>query len=370
MHRFASSTGERSLRPFPRRRASRSWGASWRGSRREGTHFVARGRVSARSRPRPCSSSWPGLRPPTRSRRSSAARSGRRPPLGETRRAVDRPRPDGRRRRRRLPGRRPEHRPRGAVPRRGGGGRRRRAAPSRPSARRARGRPPRRAAGRGAPGRPGGVARREATGPARPLDDPPQPRRGRRRDVARPGPAARSGGRLPPEPRPLGRRPPLAAPPRRPRDGRRPRRARPRRRRGVPPRPHARSASRSARWARRRAPRAPRASPTSACGPAPSSPPGRSPGLAGGLEVLALTGRLYDPFTAGVGYSGIAAALLGGMTPLGGAASGVLFAALGAGSSALQRDAGVPSALASIVPALAVLGLLLARGGRTAESSR
>ncbi len=87
-------------------------------------------------------------------------------------------------------------------------------------------------------------------------------------------------------------------------------------------------------------------------------------GLAGGLEVLALTGRLYDPFTAGVGYTGIAAALLGGMSPLGGAASGLLFAALGAGSGALQRDAGVPSSLASIVPALAVLALLLARGGR------
>jgi simple sugar transport system permease protein len=86
-------------------------------------------------------------------------------------------------------------------------------------------------------------------------------------------------------------------------------------------------------------------------------------GLAGGLEVLALTGRLYDPFTAGVGYTGIAAALLGGMTPLGGTAAGVLFAALGAGAGALQRDAGVPSALASVVPALAVLGLLLARGG-------
>ena len=85
-------------------------------------------------------------------------------------------------------------------------------------------------------------------------------------------------------------------------------------------------------------------------------------GLAGGLEVLALTGRLYDPFTAGVGYTGIAAALLGGMTPVGAAVSGGLFAALGAGSSALQRDAGVPSALASIVPELAVLGLLLARG--------
>ncbi|MHB1044947.1 MAG: ABC transporter permease [Thermoanaerobaculia bacterium] len=87
-------------------------------------------------------------------------------------------------------------------------------------------------------------------------------------------------------------------------------------------------------------------------------------GLAGGLEVLALTGRLYDPYTAGVGYTGIAAALLGGMSPLGGAASGLLFAALGAGSSALQRDAGVPSSLASIVPALAVLALLFVRGGR------
>ena len=58
-----------------------------------------------------------------------------------------------------------------------------------------------------------------------------------------------------------------------------------------------------------------------------------------------------------------AAALLGGMSPLGSAASGTLFAALGAGSSALQRDAGVPSALASVVPALAVLGVLLARSG-------
>ena len=91
-------------------------------------------------------------------------------------------------------------------------------------------------------------------------------------------------------------------------------------------------------------------------------------GLAGGLEVLALTGRLYDPFSGGVGYGGIAAALLGGMSPLGGAAAASLFAALGAGSSALQRDAGVPSALASIVPALAVLGLLLARS-RTGEAS-
>ncbi len=81
-------------------------------------------------------------------------------------------------------------------------------------------------------------------------------------------------------------------------------------------------------------------------------------GLGGGLEVLALTGRLYDPFGTGVGYTGIAAALLGGTTPLGGAGAAFLFAAIGAGSSAMQREAGVPASLAGIVPAVAVLLLL------------
>ena len=88
-------------------------------------------------------------------------------------------------------------------------------------------------------------------------------------------------------------------------------------------------------------------------------------GLAGGLEVLAVTGRLYDPFSAGAGYTGIAAALLGGSNPLAAAASAVLFAALGAGSSAMQRETGIPSALATIVPGVLVLAVLAARARRT-----
>ncbi|HEX2798706.1 MAG TPA: ABC transporter permease [Thermoanaerobaculia bacterium] len=84
-------------------------------------------------------------------------------------------------------------------------------------------------------------------------------------------------------------------------------------------------------------------------------------GIAGGLEVLAVTGRLYDPFTAGAGYTGIAAALLGGSHPLAAAVSAVFFAALGAGSSAMQRDTGVPGALATIVPGVLVLAVLAAR---------
>ncbi len=93
-------------------------------------------------------------------------------------------------------------------------------------------------------------------------------------------------------------------------------------------------------------------------------------GLAGGLEVVAVTGRLYDPFATGMGYVGITAALLGNTTPSGGAASALLFAALGAGSAAMQRDTGVPSPLATVVPALLVLGLLAARSRWTREGSR
>jgi simple sugar transport system permease protein len=88
-------------------------------------------------------------------------------------------------------------------------------------------------------------------------------------------------------------------------------------------------------------------------------------GLAGGLEVLAVTGRLYDPFSAGAGYTGIAAALLGGSNPVAAAASAILFAALGAGSSAMQRETGVPSALATVVPGILVLAVLAARSRRT-----
>jgi simple sugar transport system permease protein len=91
-------------------------------------------------------------------------------------------------------------------------------------------------------------------------------------------------------------------------------------------------------------------------------------GLAGGLEVLAVTGRLYDPFSAGTGYTGIAAALLGGLHPVGTAAASLALAGLTAGSGAIQRDAGVPAAISSIVPALAVLAVLAAKGSFRRDS--
>lgn len=88
-------------------------------------------------------------------------------------------------------------------------------------------------------------------------------------------------------------------------------------------------------------------------------------GLAGGLEVLAVTGRIYDPFAPGAGFLGISAALLGNLHALGSVLSSFLFAFLGAGGAALQREAGVPAAIGTVVPALAVLAALAARAGRS-----
>jgi len=73
-----------------------------------------------------------------------------------------------------------------------------------------------------------------------------------------------------------------------------------------------------------------------------------------------VTGRLFDPFSSGVGYLGIAAALLGGTGAGGATGAALFFAALGAGSGAMQRDTGVPSAIAAVVPGLLVLAVLLA----------
>ncbi|MFI5182035.1 MAG: ABC transporter permease [Thermoanaerobaculia bacterium] len=88
-------------------------------------------------------------------------------------------------------------------------------------------------------------------------------------------------------------------------------------------------------------------------------------GLAGGLEVVAVTGRLFDPFSSGIGYLGIAAALLGGSRAVGSVAAALFFAALGAGSGALQRDTGVPAAVAMVVPGILVLAVLLIRRRRS-----
>lgn len=82
-------------------------------------------------------------------------------------------------------------------------------------------------------------------------------------------------------------------------------------------------------------------------------------GLAGAIEVLGVTFALYENISPGYGYTGIAVALLARLDPLGVVASGLLFGALEAGATAMQRDAGVPSVAVSIVEAVIILGTII-----------
>jgi general nucleoside transport system permease protein len=81
-------------------------------------------------------------------------------------------------------------------------------------------------------------------------------------------------------------------------------------------------------------------------------------GLAGAIEVTAVTGRLFEQFSGGYGYTAIAVALLARLHPGGVAASALFFGALAAGAGAMQRTAGVSAVFVAIVQATVILALL------------
>ena len=81
-------------------------------------------------------------------------------------------------------------------------------------------------------------------------------------------------------------------------------------------------------------------------------------GLAGGVEVLGVTGRLFEQFSGGQGYTAIAVALLGRLHPAGVAIAALFFGALAAGSGAMQRVAGVSAVFVAIVQAGTLLALI------------
>lgn len=81
-------------------------------------------------------------------------------------------------------------------------------------------------------------------------------------------------------------------------------------------------------------------------------------GVAGGVEVAGVTFAMYEGLSPGWGYTAIAVALLAGLSPVGVLATGALFGALEGGASAMQREAGVPSAWVGVVQALAILSVI------------
>ena len=81
-------------------------------------------------------------------------------------------------------------------------------------------------------------------------------------------------------------------------------------------------------------------------------------GLAGGIELLGVTHRLFERFAAGYGYSGIAVALLAQLHPLATVVSAVFFGALVTGAGELQRSASLSSAVATFGQAVVILVLI------------
>jgi simple sugar transport system permease protein len=86
-------------------------------------------------------------------------------------------------------------------------------------------------------------------------------------------------------------------------------------------------------------------------------------GLAGGIEVSAVTFRVYEKFSPGYGFTAIAVALLGRLHPAGVVGAALLFGALEAGSNSMQRVAGVSSVLVSVLQATVIFSLLAIEGG-------
>jgi simple sugar transport system permease protein len=82
-------------------------------------------------------------------------------------------------------------------------------------------------------------------------------------------------------------------------------------------------------------------------------------GLAGATEVSGTTYALFQSLSPGYGFTAIAVALLARLDPLATIFTGLLFAALEAGASAMQREAGVPAVSVFMVEAVIILVVLL-----------
>jgi len=94
-------------------------------------------------------------------------------------------------------------------------------------------------------------------------------------------------------------------------------------------------------------------------------------GLAGVVEVLGVHHRLFDQFSSGFGFTGIAVALLAKNHPIGVIPAAILFGALSAGAGPMQLEADVPLKVIYIIQALVIffvaaeeLAKWLVRGGR------
>ena len=78
-------------------------------------------------------------------------------------------------------------------------------------------------------------------------------------------------------------------------------------------------------------------------------------GLGGGAELLGTQYRLINGFGSGYGFDGVAMALIGQLHPIATIVVAIFFAALRAGSTAMQAATGVPTSVSDIIQALVIV---------------
>lgn len=83
-------------------------------------------------------------------------------------------------------------------------------------------------------------------------------------------------------------------------------------------------------------------------------------GLAGAIEVLGPVGYVTTTLSPGFGYAGIVVAMLAALHPLGVVAASIFVATVFVGADAMSRATGVPSFIADVIMAVALLAMLVA----------
>lgn len=78
-------------------------------------------------------------------------------------------------------------------------------------------------------------------------------------------------------------------------------------------------------------------------------------GVGGYVEIAGVQNRLFQNFSPGFGYDGIAVALVGGAHPLGNIGSALLFGGLRSGANAMQRLTGTSTSLVYVIQATIIV---------------
>ncbi len=87
---------------------------------------------------------------------------------------------------------------------------------------------------------------------------------------------------------------------------------------------------------------------------------GAAAGLAGAIEVAGRTGYVTLDMSPGYGYTGIVIAMLAGLNPLGVVAAAVFVAGVLVGADSMSRAAAVPTYIADVIVAVALIAMLVA----------